>query len=77
MTRPTPEQWWDAMSGADQAQFMEAVVLNGRVSLDLWMKLRRDRIIPTGTGYGDHDWGYYLPSAHLTYVLSRAAEKSG
>ena len=77
MTRPTPEQWWDAMSGADRAQFMEEVVRDGRVSLDLWIKLRRDRIIPTGTGYGDHDWGYYLPAAHLSYVLSRAAERSG
>ena len=65
------------MSGADRAQFMEEVVPDGRVSFELWMKLRRDRIIPTGTGYGDHDWGYYLPSAHLMYVLSRAAEKSG
>jgi hypothetical protein len=77
MTRPTPEQWWDAMSGADRSQFLEEVVQDGRVSLDLWMKLRRDRIIPTGTGYGDHDWGYYLPAAHLRYLLSRAAERRG
>jgi hypothetical protein len=76
MTRPTPEQWWDGMSCSDRAQFMEEVVRAGRVSLDLWIKLRRDRIIPTGTGYGDHDWDYYLPAAHLRYVLSRAAERS-
>jgi hypothetical protein len=76
MTQPTPQQWWDAMSGADRTQFMEAVAPDSHVSLDLWMKLRRDGLLPTGRGYGDHDWEYYLPAAHLRYVLSRAAERS-
>jgi hypothetical protein len=64
------------MSGADQAQFMDEVVPGGRVSLDLWMKLRRLGIIAVGSGYGDHAWEYYLPAAHLSYVLSRAAERA-
>jgi len=55
---------------------MEAVAPDSHVSLDLWMKLRRDGLLPTGRGYGDHDWEYYLPAAHLRYVLSRAAERS-
>jgi hypothetical protein len=77
MTRPTPEQWWNDMSGADRAQFIQEVIPDSRVSLDLWMKLRRDGIISAGTGYGAHNWEYYLPASHLRYVLSRAADTSG
>ena len=63
------------MSGADRAQFMREVVPDGRVSLDMWMKLRRDGILPGGGGYREHNWEYYLPADHLSYVLSRAAER--
>jgi hypothetical protein len=76
MIRPTPEQWWGETSSADQAQFMDEVAPGARVSLDLWMKLRRAGIIAAGSGYGDHMWEYYLPTGHLSYVLSRAAERS-
>ena len=64
------------MSGHDRAQFMYEVVPEGRVSLEMWMKLRRDGFIAAGTGYRDHNWEYYLPASHLRYVLSRAAERS-
>lgn len=75
MTRPTPEQWWNEMSGADRVQFMNEVVPEVRVSLDMWMKLRRAGIIAAGSGYGDHNWEYYLPGPHLRFVLSQAAER--
>jgi hypothetical protein len=75
MIRPTPEQWWSDMSGADRARFMDEVAPGARVSLDLWMKLRGVGIIAAGSGYGDHGWEYYLPAEHLSYVLSRAAER--
>jgi len=42
------------MSRADRAQFMDEVMPGARVSLDLWMKLRRVGIIAAGSGYGDH-----------------------
>lgn len=64
------------MSGADRAEFMQEVAPDSRVPLELWMKMRRDGLIPTGRGYGDHNWEYYLPTSHLTYLLSRAAERS-
>jgi hypothetical protein len=76
MTRPTPEQWWNDMSGADRAQFIQEVVPDGRVSLEMWMKLRRDGIVSAGGGYRDHEWEYYLPASHLRYVLSQAAERT-
>jgi hypothetical protein len=74
MTRPTPEQWWNDMSGADRAQFLQEVAPGARVSLEMWMKLRRDRMISAGGGYSAHSWEYYLPAPHLTYVLSQAAQ---
>jgi hypothetical protein len=55
---------------------MDELVPDGRVSLDMWMKLRRARIISAGHGYGDHNWDYYLPGSHLRYVLSKAAERN-
>ena len=50
MTRPTPDQWSDGMSGHERAQFMHEVVPLGQVSLEMWMKVRRDGLVSAGTG---------------------------
>jgi hypothetical protein len=75
MTRPTPEEWWNGMSRADQSELMDEVAPDSRVSLDLWMKLRHAGVLSAGGGYGEHGWEYYLPESHLRYVLARAAER--
>jgi hypothetical protein len=77
MSRPTPEEWWNGMSEADRAAFMDQVAVGRRVSFDLWMKMGSTEVLAANHGYGDHPWEYYLPGDHLRYVLERAEERAG
>jgi hypothetical protein len=76
MMQQTPEQWWRGMTSGDQTELMDEVDPDSRVSLELWLKLRRAGVIPVGSGFGDHGWEYYLPTSYLRYVLARAAERA-
>jgi hypothetical protein len=76
MPRPTPQLWWNAMSNADRAAFMDQVAVGRRVSLDLWMKMRSAEVLAAPNGYANHPWEYYLPGDHLRFVLARAADRA-
>jgi hypothetical protein len=75
MARPSPEDWWLGMNGADRAAFMDQVAMGRRVSLDLWIKMRSAGVLVGSGGYANHPWEFYLPGDHLRFVLARAAER--